>query len=301
MFSIIVPLYNKEVSILKTLASVLEQTVQDFEIILINDGSTDRSLELVQTVDDRRVRIIEKENGGVSSARNVGIEIANFEYIAFLDADDLWDRNYLEIMKGLILAYPECGMFASAYREVYLHKNRVIGSDLKEGVVEDYFREMINQTIIWTSATIVRKNVFTKVGNFPIGMVSGEDTYVWAKIACKFKVAFTPNVLASYLIDNSGSSLRKGRLDSSSEQWSDLLKEGEYFRNEYIAKKALLAGIRYALGGFTNESLEIEKRYSYTRLFRRRYRVLHFLNRYPVPGVCLYNSYFKVKRWVSSI
>src|SRR5690348_9188230 len=98
-FSIIVPVYNKENHISDTILSALNQTVGDFELIIVNDGSTDKSLELVQSFSDKRIVVINKPNGGVSLARNIGIKRATGEYISFLDADDFWNRRYLETMQ----------------------------------------------------------------------------------------------------------------------------------------------------------------------------------------------------------
>ena len=93
MFSVVIPLYNKELSIINTIQSVLDQTFQNFEIVVVNDGSTDRSVEMVEQFNDPRIRIINKSNGGVSSARNRGIQEAKYELVAFLDADDFWEQN----------------------------------------------------------------------------------------------------------------------------------------------------------------------------------------------------------------
>ena len=87
MISVVIPLYNKEKQIRKTLQSVLTQTFQDFEIVVVNDGSTDNSAIEVEKVKDPRIRLIHQQNAGVSAARNKGIEEARYELIAFLDAD----------------------------------------------------------------------------------------------------------------------------------------------------------------------------------------------------------------------
>ena len=91
MFSIVIPLYNKPISIQDTLKSVKSQTFDEFELLIINDGSTDNSREKAAEISDSRFRIIDKENGGRSSARNLGIQLAAYSYIAFLDADDIWE------------------------------------------------------------------------------------------------------------------------------------------------------------------------------------------------------------------
>ena len=94
--SVVIPLYNKQKAVVHTVQSVLNQTVSDFELIVVDDGSTDNSLAVVKAIKDERVRFIHKENGGVSSARNVGIKVAKGQYVALLDGDDYWDSTFLE-------------------------------------------------------------------------------------------------------------------------------------------------------------------------------------------------------------
>ena len=94
--SIVIPLYNKGFIIHKTIKSVLEQTFTDFEVVIVNDGSTDSSFEIVSQFSDKRIKLFQQENKGAASARNVGIEKATSNLIAFLDADDFWYPNHLE-------------------------------------------------------------------------------------------------------------------------------------------------------------------------------------------------------------
>ena len=96
MISVVIPLYNKEHQIAETLRSVLEQTFQDFEVVIVDDGSTDKSSEEALKIRDPRIRFVRQENAGVSAARNRGIEEARFDLIAFLDADDRWKPEYLQ-------------------------------------------------------------------------------------------------------------------------------------------------------------------------------------------------------------
>ena len=109
----IIPLYNKERWVKHALDSVLEQTYENLEILVVNDGSTDRSVEAVQGIKDERIRLIEKPNGGVSSARNRGIEEAKGEYIAFLDADDVWYPQHIEVLTEGFVRYPEAAILAN--------------------------------------------------------------------------------------------------------------------------------------------------------------------------------------------
>lgn len=106
MISVVIPLYNKEKQIAKTLQTVLDQTCQDFEIVIVNDGSTDGSVGEIKKITDSRIRLINQKNGGVSAARNRGIEEAKGEHIAFLDADDMWNRDYLKTINYLIKNIP---------------------------------------------------------------------------------------------------------------------------------------------------------------------------------------------------
>jgi glycosyltransferase involved in cell wall biosynthesis len=93
-FSVIIPIYNKEKDVETTIKSVLNQTYVDYEVILVDDGSTDNSLNIVNAIEDDRIQIFTKQNEGVSKTRNYGITKSKAEYIAFLDADDYWYPNH---------------------------------------------------------------------------------------------------------------------------------------------------------------------------------------------------------------
>ena len=112
-FSVIIPLYNKEDYIKNTLKSVFNQSFQDFEVIIVDDGSTDKSLQIVKQFIDDRLKVYIQKNQGVSVARNFGIEKAKSEYIALLDADDLWYENHLFELKKLIEIFPDAGLFCT--------------------------------------------------------------------------------------------------------------------------------------------------------------------------------------------
>ena len=124
MFSVVIPLYNKQDCIRNTVQSVLNQTFPDFEINIVDDGSTDRSLESARQFDDPRIRVFSKPNGGVSSARNYGIRQSRKKYIAFLDADDLWYPDYLserilQTQKSILQCFVCCNPGGS-FRESWL-------------------------------------------------------------------------------------------------------------------------------------------------------------------------------------
>ena len=114
-FSVIIPLYNKEYYIENTIKSVLNQSFNDFEVVIVDDGSTDDSLKLASQFQDSRITIIKQKNQGASVARNKAIETAKGQYIAPLDADDIWHKNHLLELKSLINSFPNAGLFCNNY------------------------------------------------------------------------------------------------------------------------------------------------------------------------------------------
>ena len=115
MISVIIPLYNKVDHIEDTLRSVLAQTYKDYEIVVVDDGSIDGSTELVENLGIDNLRLIRQNNAGVSAARNSGIEEARGEFVALLDADDLWKPDYLAVQFEMTQKYPDCDVFATDY------------------------------------------------------------------------------------------------------------------------------------------------------------------------------------------
>lgn len=138
--SVVIPLYNKENRICHTINSVLNQTFKDFELIIVDDGSTDKSIEIVRRIHDSRIRLIRKENGGPSSARNCGVREAKFDWIMFLDADDEMICDSLEHFVKLASANPSVNMFVSNF---FLEKNgkkNLYSYFHKDGIISDNFR-----------------------------------------------------------------------------------------------------------------------------------------------------------------
>lgn len=216
LISIVIPLYNKEQSITSTLQNVLKQTFQDFEIVIVDDGSTDHSVEEVNKVVDPRIRLIQQPNAGVSSARNRGIEEAKGEYIAFLDADDEWKPEYLETQYNLTQQYLDCSVFACNYefRDIQGNVRSTIIRKLpftgEYGVLSNYFEvASCSHPPLWTSAVMVKKDAIRSVGGFPVGIKSGEDLLTWARLACRYIIAFART---SHVIYNLGEGYNKKNL-----------------------------------------------------------------------------------------
>ncbi|MFY7810865.1 MAG: glycosyltransferase family 2 protein [Flavobacterium sp.] len=205
MFSIIIPLYNKENTIENTVKSVLNQSFKNFELIIINDGSTDHSLEKILKFKDFRIKIKSTENKGVSQARNLGIEKATQPYIAFLDADDIWKNNHLEVLKNLILDYPNAGLYATKYKFIYDNGHQIIPFFIDitkdfRGTVPNFFKSSAVYRIAWTSCVCVPKNILDIIGIFDeeITLGAGEDTDLWTRIAIKYPVAIDSKITSIY-------------------------------------------------------------------------------------------------------
>lgn len=211
MISIVIPLYNKEHQIAKTLQSVFAQTYTDYEIVIVNDGSTDNSVAVVGEINDPRIRLISQQNKGVSAARNKGINEAKGDYIAFLDSDDNWEPDYLESIADLIKKYPEANIFGCRYKfsDEYGNERHTIVRFLefegRDGIINNYFKVASNSDApLWTSAIVAKRSALIQIGGFPEGVVSGEDLLTWAKLACNFKIAFLNEVKATYYCATTG-------------------------------------------------------------------------------------------------
>lgn len=184
-FSIIVPLYNKEKSVERAISSVLNQSYKDFELIIVNDGSTDSSLDVVNKIIDDRFTIISTVNGGVSSARNTGILAANYNYICFLDADDYWKGNHLDIILELVQKYPDANLYSTLISENSSKGINFIENSLPEdfeGYVNNYFEHACKGTIFHSSSVCIKKKVLLELGGFDTNLKHGEDLDVWFKI-----------------------------------------------------------------------------------------------------------------------
>lgn len=214
-FSVIVPLYNKAPYVWKALESIYAQTYKDFECIVVDDGSTDGSLDVVRdfipndrmsranalneplTLNDNRFKIKSQANAGVAAARNNGIAKSRGEYVCFLDADDWWEPKMLEEMDKLIKEYPDAGIYCSNY--VYYKPGKThVALNLPRGYMNYPEAYLQGSMPVWTGAACLPRKVFDEMGGFPKGIKLGEDFLLWAKTALHYPVAFCEKPLAYY-------------------------------------------------------------------------------------------------------
>lgn len=201
-FSVIIPLYNKETHIEEAIKSVLNQSFEDFEIIIIDDGSTDGSLEEVKKIKDSRIIIFNQNNQGLSSARNSGIKIARANFIAFLDADDLWLPHHLNQLCNLINSYPDNGIYCIGYTQQKSNTifHRAHFNDLPKnfkGVVPNFFKHSLQNCIAWISSVCIPMKIFKDVGYFDCEIFSEQDTDLYIRIALKYNVVLDNTTFSS--------------------------------------------------------------------------------------------------------
>ncbi len=198
--SVLIPTYNRAFIIGKTIDSVLQQTYGDFEIIVVDDGSTDHTRETLKPYQDRIIYEY-KENGGISSARNRGLGIARGEYIALLDSDDFWKPEKLQKQMECFEAHPEYGLVATRcvtntvdrdFNTIQIDKIRRSG---KSGWV---YRDLFFRNFIRTSSVIIKKECFDKVGGFDETLPRCNDVDMWLRIAKEYPVGFINDVLTVY-------------------------------------------------------------------------------------------------------
>jgi len=197
-FSVIIPLYNKGSHIARAIESILKQTIQNFEIIVVDDHSSDGGPAIVKSYEDPRITLIEQDHRGVSYTRNHGVSLATTDFIAFLDADDEWMPTHLETILRLIEKYPEAGMFTTAYKKqtaegkIQWANYKCIPDAPWEGLLSDYFRSAaIGNSPVNSSVVVIPRGIFHEMGGFPEGYWYAEDADLFGKIALKYPVAFS--------------------------------------------------------------------------------------------------------------
>ncbi|WP_435549727.1 glycosyltransferase family 2 protein [Desulfobacterium sp. N47] len=192
--SIIIPTYNLCNMLCETIQSVLNQTEKDLEIIVVDDGSTDETANAVKRIGDSRIKYFYKDNGGTPAARNYGLERANGEFIAFLDHDDLYPKDFIEKMTAALENNPEYGL---AYGELDIilpdgrKKRDFAGGFQKSGyLVIDCFKE----GFVHTSSSVMRRSALSDCRYDEQLRQSYEDADFFLRLALKIKFIFVPDV-----------------------------------------------------------------------------------------------------------
>ena len=237
-YTVIMPLYNKAPYVRKAVESVVGQTYQDWELIVVDDGSTDGGGNIVASIADPRIRLVRQENAGVSAARNRGVAISGTNadtrnkecatppttpsldienaapssgevalapppHLCFLDADDWWEPAFLEEMAGLIERHPDAGIYGTGYYIVKNGKKRVAPIGVEDGFAEGEINycQVYAKTLcmpLWTGAVCMPRHIFDEQGGFPTGIKLGEDFLLWVHIALAHPVVLLNKPLSNY-------------------------------------------------------------------------------------------------------
>ena len=208
--SIIIPAYNAEQTIIKTIESVQRQTFTDYEIIVIDDGSTDKTKDVVSKIEDRRLKILTYQNAGAATARNRGIAEATAKYLAFIDADDLWTPDKLELQLEALQKNPTAGVAYSWTTSVFLYKQKEVwypcNPVLFEGNV--YPKMLLGNFIASGSNPLIRKEAILSVGGFDSDLLYCEDWDFYLRLAAKWEFVLVPKSQIIYRLSLSSKSLK---------------------------------------------------------------------------------------------
>ncbi len=269
MISVVMPAYNMEAYIGESIISVLSQAFRDWELIVVNDGSTDDTAKVVRQFDDGRIRLIEQDNKGVSAARNAGLDAARGDYISFLDADDLWDNTFLQ---SLFAAIRNHTFAYSGYRK--LHENGRIGRYKYKYCSGKILRDALAMiTWIHVGAMLIDRRILDGI-RFTDGVRSGEDLEFIYKVLSRADAVAVPCELATYRFRPGSAStqphkepdnvvkrterLRAFFADPEYDPLLEELKARSYFRAMWGKVKA----------GRTADALAIEQTYDVLRHYR---------------------------------
>lgn len=239
-FTIIIPLYNKENFVENTIKSILSQIFNDYEILIINDCSTDKSVEKILPFLNNTIRLIEhSENKGLSATRNTGIKNATSNYITFLDADDLWKPTFLETIHQLINDFPEAKIYGTNYEEVYSKQivspaNFPIEITQNSSQIIDFFKYNLGQGVYNHGSVCFHKSVFEKAGLYDENIDFAEDLDFNIRANYYFKLAYSNTIQIQYFMET-GSQLTRSSIlnknlpdydnyDSFAEENTDIAK-----------------------------------------------------------------------------
>ncbi|NJE62845.1 glycosyltransferase family 2 protein [Enterococcus durans] len=241
LVSVVIPFYNQKFWLEQAVDSVLKQTHQFFEIIIVNDGS----LESIKDIDnkDKRIRMIEKKNGGPASARNLGMKLSNGDYIAFLDSDDIWLPNKLEVQLNFMI---DNNVSWSQHNYYYMYKNDL--KNLKKLNTKFYSGDVSTQLFtsfkVQTSTVMVKRKVLFDANNkliitFREDARYGQDMYFYLELAKKFKLAHINEYLSYFRIRN-GNAGFKGTIQIDARQmlWNSLKNENELYKQTNFFTKS---------------------------------------------------------------
>lgn len=193
-FSVIIPTFNRRAFLEKAVNSVLAQSFSDFELIVIDDGSTDSTKGLMALYKDKRIIYVYQKNHGVSTARNKALTLAKGNYIAFLDSDDWWKKEKLEKATEYIERYPDINIFHT--EEIWFRNGKLLNQKKKHKKPSGFvYKNALSLCCISISTAVIKKGVFETVGTFDETLEACEDYDFWLRATNKYEVKLIPDAL----------------------------------------------------------------------------------------------------------
>lgn len=264
MVSIIIPSYNRKDTILQSVNSVLEQTYSDIEVIVVDDGSTDGTEDVIRSIKNDKMKYIKcSQNRGVASARNIGVENAQGEYIAFNDSDDIWNKNKLELQVEEFKKNPDYGMVYCAYSRKKGQKLlRIVPSVERDrtDLSGKMFDFLIGGNVIGTPTMLLRRKVFDVVGNFKTGLRLLDDYEFVLRVANKFSIGFVDKVLVdTFELTDSIDAITENNAIDHMLIYMDLY---DYWKNEGVSEENEKVLFEYIMSDLKNFELKQLKEYT---------------------------------------
>ena len=289
-FSVVIPVYNKATTLKRTLRSVLEQTFNDFEIVAVDDGSSDKSLSILQNAASRHanLRIIRQKNAGVSAARNHGTRESKGEWIAFLDADDVWLPKMLQELLALIERFPEVGMVGTNY---YQKVGSCLCARKRNCRVQkvDFYREFKPSSIPFhTSSHAIKADELRQVGGYDERISFYEDAELMFRVANNVCVAASGKPCAVYMDDGNARLTSKAqRLRETSDliKWPHIDWLERMCKSGKVTKSQLVCGKTWVLSALEFGMFSKERRRRVQMQFPCLYRQLSWIYRRPLLSI----------------
>ena len=213
--SVVIPVYNKAHFVAATIESVLAQSFTNYELILVNDGSTDHSLEVLEGFKQAHIKLINQENHGLSAARNAGIAAAQGEIIALLDADDLWQHQHLQHLVALSQNYPEAKLYGTRYRDLFKDGTLVapklnLNRSEPHFLIADFFEASLFQPIAIPSSFAFQKRIIAQTGGFDPQVTYFEDVDFYIRANLQFNMAYAASPSVLYRFESENQVTRRG-------------------------------------------------------------------------------------------
>lgn len=303
--SVIIPSFNMARFVREAVESVLNQTYADFELIVVDDGSTDDT-EIVLKEFSGNIRYYKQRNGGESAARNRGIELALGEYVAFLDADDLWLPDKLKLQMEAFKSHQDIGLVGCGYSVRGSDGNTVIRDIVRKNYPsrKDLFRYLSICQIIPGSASgvIIKKKCFSEVGGFDSSLRVGADWNMWLRIVAQYDAHFIEDILA-VIRQTSGNKVNRSPKDEEYfvQKVIDKTVKTEFKNRARAVLYARLGSNSLSAGGvaqafkWLTKSIALYPGFVFPLDLRNRYQYPKIWRSYLL-GKCVFKSIFKRNR-----